>query len=113
MDNTKCGDIMHKAVHEVMITQKAENEKNIAEIERLKMGITSIKTVDISCDRVKEIGLFASVVEKIRAEAIKEFAERLKIEAFLPLGTWCSERVVTEAKIDNLVKEMTGGQSDV
>ena len=99
---------MHKAVHEVMITQKAENEKNIAEIERLKMGITSIKTVDISCDRVKEIGLFASVVEKIRAEAIKEFAERLKGLLSLNVRVSNEDYLDISIDIDNLVKEMVG-----
>ena len=64
-------------------------------------------------ERDSEIDHLRDPTKMVRTEAIKEFAERLKIEAFLPLGTWCSERVVTEAKIDNLVKEMTGGQSDV
>lgn len=45
---------------------------------------------------------------KIRAEAIKEFAERLKDKARMPIGTLYGKMVYVE-DIDNLVAEMTEG----
>ena len=44
-----------------------------------------------------------------RAEAITEFEKRAKEKAFLPLGTWCAERVITENDIDQIAKEMKEG----
>lgn len=50
-----------------------------------------------------------SGLKKARAEAITEFEERLKAKAFLPLGTWCAERVITENDVDQIAKEMKEG----
>ena len=52
---------------------------------------------------------------KIRTEAIKEFAERLKQSAFacdvsFGFGREHCEETVTVLEIDNLVKEMTEGK---
>jgi hypothetical protein len=44
-------------------------------------------------------------VEQEKAEAIKEFAERLKS---VLLGKYCINGAITETIIDNLVKEMVG-----
>ena len=49
--------------------------------------------------------------KQAKAEAIKEFAERLKRDAFLPLGTYFVEEIITAKQIDNLVKEMTEGKT--
>jgi hypothetical protein len=70
-----------------------------AEIERLKHRI-KVNEWEV-CDNF-EFYTF------LKAEAVKEFAERLKKEAFLPLGTFFTERVVIESEIDNLLKETVG-----
>ena len=77
MDNTKCGNIMHKAVYEVMITQKAE-------IERLQEQNTEFyKTIKENAQTALEVTL--EEIEKAKVEAIKEFAEKL-----------CDKLVVTQ-----------------
>ena len=40
-------------------------------------------------------------------DGIKEFAERLKDDCYIPYTSWTNERVVDESDIDNLVKELT------
>lgn len=41
--------------------------------------------------------------EELKSEAIKEFAERLKVKT-----SWCFSEVFVHKEINNLVKEMTG-----
>ena len=58
---------------------------------------------------------FRDLTKMIRAEAIKEFAERLKRKSRriseYDEGGWCMDiRAVKVEDIDNLVKEMTEGQ---
>ena len=86
-----------------------------AEIERLQkiivgfmdeVGTWSNKyNVDIS--NIHKLPLLAkedwNIRHKIKSEAIKEFAERLKNEAFIDRGF----EVLQSGTIDNLVKEMT------
>ncbi len=50
--------------------------------------------------------LWCEDVSTARAEAIKEFAERLKEKSKMPLGTLYG-KLVYLTDIDNLVKEMT------
>jgi len=50
-----------------------------------------------------------SALDDARAEAITEFEQKLKAKAFLPLGTWCAEKVITESDIDQIAKEMKEG----
>ena len=50
--------------------------------------------------------LLAKGIEQIKAEAIKEFAERLK--AFVYYADGIKDAIVDESDIDNLVKEMVG-----
>lgn len=47
-------------------------------------------------------------VKRVKAEAIKEFAERLKERGYT--NNYCQDIVLVES-IDNLVKEMTEGES--
>jgi len=77
--------------------QKALAEKN-AEIERLnKATEKDFETIAISTvDRHQKY---------IKRRAIKEFADRLKGEAYT--NNYC-EKIVLENDIDNLVKEMVG-----
>jgi hypothetical protein len=43
-----------------------------------------------------------------KAEAYKEFAERLKEKLFEPVETWLESDIVRECDIDNLLKELVG-----
>lgn len=52
---------------------------------------------------------FDSYYARVKFQAYDEFAERLKAIAFLPLGTWCTKRVITENDIDQIAKEMKEG----
>ena len=79
-----------------------ENSRQKAEVERLKRSEEGInKIIENLCN-----------IQTARAEAITEFKKRAKEKAFLPLGTWCAERVVTENDIDQIAKEMKGGGTD-
>ena len=74
--------------------QLAENALNLinrqkAEIERLEYK------------QNKEYAIISSVISQAKAEAVKEFAERLKPK--LGFGNYMSY-----AELDNLVKEMVG-----
>ena len=46
-------------------------------------------------------------LQTAKSEAIKEFAERLKDDCYIPYTSWTNERVVDESDLDNLVKELT------
>lgn len=74
-----------------------------AEIERLtdyNENLLSANTA-LSCDLIDD-------VKRARAEAIKEFAERLNAEMFYKCGdTNYTETCEARRLIDNLVKEMT------
>lgn len=73
--------------------------KQQAEIERLEEDSKRLKKVQMQLDDL------CIMHRTIRAEAIKEFAERLK-ERARPTAEFCE--VVLGADIDNLVKEMVG-----
>ena len=67
-----------------------------AEIERLNNNISAMATT------------LSNSAKETKAEAIKEFAERLKANSqWLPL-TAIPDSFVTVSNIDNLVKEMVG-----
>ena len=87
-----------------------------AEIERLQKHS---KKVLETCSRVTKANdernndIFQGAIEVVRAEAIKEFAERLKLKVDIDLceAIECSEYLYNLPKlIDNLVKEMVGEQ---
>lgn len=62
-----------------------------------------------NCYSQVDLEQLAKHLDSIRAEAIKEFAERLKNFGYKickPSGDWVT--VVKETNIDNLVKEMVG-----
>lgn len=86
-------------------TRQLEEAK--AEIERLKRGVTFTFTIE-DFESIKET-VISSLDNKIKSEAIKEFAERLKekcYEDFQETYEMLSP-YVTDDDIDNLVKEMT------
>ena len=90
-----------------------------AEIERLKRE-TAILSENADCafqDGLNEVqDLYASQIRgEVRAEAINEFAERLKentieVDVSFGYGKEHYTEAVTLIEIDNLVKEMLGEQ---
>lgn len=93
----------------------------LAEIERLKKEIENLESmqeispeakhfVDTKADKV--ISLLNEVIksqEQIKAEAVKEFAERLKVKVG-SVPQYHFNLLQVKEDIDNLVKEMTRGQ---
>ena len=88
----------------------AENNRQQAEIERLKL----ITTKNPYCVRIGTADIFIAsheeyekLLAKIQSEAVKEFAERLKESKRQYEGTLAG-RTFTMTELDNLVKEMVG-----
>lgn len=78
-----------------------------SEIERLK-GSTIVNNI-MEIHRIKR---------GAKAEASKEFAERLKLHSYImsdesQTGIINRHSVVTVNQIDNLLKEMVGGENDI
>ena len=71
-----------------------------AEVERLQQ-----KYELSEAEREANVKGFTETLKTVRAEAIKEFAERLKEKA--DRGFWQEHSYVDVEDIDNLVKEMT------
>jgi len=98
---------------------QAENENLTKVVERQQKVSTDrcfeIKRLNEYCERLKNspiIGELATVwKQEARAEAIKEFAERLKQKGHRGV---CDGGLgfIIHKDIDNLVKEMTGDQND-
>ena len=83
-------------------------EEAKAEIESLKRGVTFTFTIE-DFESIKET-VISSLDNKIKSEAIKDFAERLKRTSIgLEIGDDKKFKmtVVSTLAIDNLVKEMT------
>ena len=89
------------------------NRQN-AEIERLKRGVTFTFTIE-DFESIKET-IISNIDNKIKSEAIKEFAERLKDDIRLDEEckynciSCCYECKEFVPQIDKLVKEMTEAQ---
>ena len=94
------------------IVRKAEEEINRqqAEIKRLQSQVNRFKKYD----EERDIRLHARLIATAKAEAIKEFADRLKEMKYESIEWAHGEHpyVVEESDIDNLVKEMIGGRSN-
>ena len=92
------------------IVRKAEEEINRqqAEIERLKCEIG--KLLPKNCSYAMQMEVSNNLETKIRAEAIREFADRLKGMKYESIEWAHGEHpyVVEESDIDNLVEEMAG-----
>lgn len=83
-------------------------KKQQAKIERLKCEIDKLLPKD--CSYAVQMEVSNNLETKIRAEAIKEFAERLKEMKYESIE-WSHGKhpyVVEESDIDNLVEEMAG-----
>lgn len=96
-----CLTIMTTNVLDLISHQKAE-------IERLKEKNESLETLVLS---------YGDYVTKTRAEAIKEFAERLKenkidIDVSFDYGKTIYTEAVPVIELNNLVKEMVGDNNE-
>ena len=78
-----------------------------AEIERLKCEMGKLLPKD--CAYTVQMEVSNKLETQIRAEAVREFAERLKAKSFKTLRNYgLTKDVVEVCDIDNLVKEMVG-----
>ena len=85
-------------------------EEKEAKIERLEANNKVLSNV-IKNTFLAKAGCEISSFVEIRAEAAKEFAERLKLQAYTECSiTGYKYQVVQIEEIDNLVKEFTGGE---
>ena len=92
-----------KELDEKLIIQKGLIDTQKAEIERLQKECICLE---------EQRNAYKDIVDTCETGAIKEFAERLKIEAFecdvsFGYGKECYQQAVAVIEIDNLVKEMT------
>lgn len=107
-----CREVMARYALDLINRQKAEN-KEIWE-ERCRI-YDSLQEAKAEIERLKSEAQMAdgyadALIERTKAEAIKEFAEWLKKHAKeLHIGDNISLQVVGVGRIDNLVKEMTEG----
>ena len=95
-----------------LVEVKAEANK---EIERMKEEANKypckVRMNENSIVRSKSLEDYDRLIGDISAEAIKEFAERLKTKSKKRVSDSYGARIYVQ-DIDNLVKEMTGGASD-
>ena len=78
-----------------------------AEIERLKCEMGKLLPKD--CAYTVQMEVSNKLETQIRAEAVREFAERLKAKSFKTIRNYgLTKDVVEVCDIDNLVKEMVG-----
>ena len=74
-------------------------------IEKLKRGVTFTITIE-DFESIKET-IISNIDNKIKFEAIKEFAERLKRYSFVDNLSLNGKETVYVADIYNIIKEMT------
>ena len=89
----------------------AETDKRLANMElaRANSVIEDLRHEirNLECEKGQLEGTIECLVEQAKIEAIKEFAERVKARAILPIGTLYGKMVYIK-DIDNLLKEMVG-----
>ena len=98
LDIAGCVFELMKDVFDLINRQKAE-------IEKLKRGVTFTFTIE-DFESIKET-IISNIHNKIKSEAIKEFAERLKRYSFVDNLSLNGKETVYVADIDNIIKEMT------
>lgn len=82
-----------------------------AEIERLENVIESNARDYVNAiERMLNAHHLSKQV--LRCEVAKEFAEKLKEKLWSPAETWLTDDIVTEAQIDEVLKEMVGANND-
>lgn len=107
-DNPKgCAEILYIDVlrdsHRVVRKAEEEITRQQAEIEQLKFEIA--KLLPKGCPYAIQVAVSNKLEARIKSEAVKEFAERLKEMA--TQGFWETDGYVGVDQINNLVKEMT------
>ena len=92
------------------VIQKGLVDRQRAEIERLQkeLALKGLEYTLLERDRAKDICDFAEELKTIKAEAIKEFAERLKEKLDCDVHTPEGFYFMVSDTINNLVKEMVG-----
>ena len=97
------------------IVRKAEEEikRQKAEIEQLKFEIA--KLLPKGCPYAIQVEASNKLEAQIKSEAIKEFAEKLKLHSYImsdesQTGIINRYSVVTVNQIDNILKELVGNE---
>ena len=112
--SARCISVLVENAFDLINRQKAEIErykKVVGELTISEDGESAILLDDHTTEYIKKDlhKIFMTMARKqSRAEAIKEFAERLKTETFLAKAKGSVEHVLWIDEIDNLVKEMVG-----
>ena len=101
---------LNKARQKQAVFLGEEREQKYELIDKLSKANTEIERLRAEADMAE--GYADALVARAKSEAIKEFAERLKIEAFecdvsFGYGKECYQQAVAVIEIDNLAKEMT------
>lgn len=96
----KALQMKNEQLHNVIVNENMNSDHVLAENDRLKQKVKGFQ--ELWCEAESDL-------RTARAEAIKEFAERLKASKIKPEFPW-DDFYVTEHEIDNLVKEMTEGE---
>lgn len=102
---------LNKARQKQAVFLGEEREQKYELIDKLSKANTEIERLRAEADMAE--GYADALVARAKSEAIKGFAERLKIEAFecdvsFGYGKECYQQAVAVIEIDNLVKEMMG-----
>ena len=98
LGNTRAND--YRVMRDRALKAEAEIERLQKIIDKAATDMADIKTAINKVDVINE---------HIKSEAYKEFAERLKEEAY-PDDSICTQMVVAVEDIDNLLKELEGEQ---
>ena len=100
-----------KEAYQAHLSDERALENQLRKIKEIKAEIERLKNA--GDNKTKELLRLNSTIEELHEkiktatiEAIKEFAERLKVHAYY-ISFPKEHRVVDEDDIDNLVKEMT------
>lgn len=100
-----CFKVLHETTLDLIDRQKAEIERLEKEIESLnKQYPCVVKMSDYCLVYTRSLDDYDKLIDEIKSEAIKEFAERLK-----PTG---KQKYISYARVERLVKEMTEGKDN-
>lgn len=100
-DNDFCQEELHRLALDLITCQAEDLYHALAANERLKgeLSVANNDLVEVCFGKHK-------TAQEIKAEAVREFAERLKKHSYFDDGD--QRKVVAEAIIDHYLKEMVG-----
>lgn len=99
-ETANCNDVLARDALDLITRQQAE-------IERLKCEMGKLLPKD--CAYTVQMEVSNKLETQIRAEAVREFAERLKEKSFETIRNYgLTKDVVEVSTINNLLKEMVG-----